>query len=469
MSRVRRPIQEEPEISLTRRAFLGAAVAAGAYVAVRGLDSLFFDDSVVRGLNKPGSDIAASNVDNLAAGFEREFHSALGLDGREVKQSELQLVPEWERTGSDMFIAMPAVSSGFNSVLLDRWEGILKAIPPGTNVHVMIFEGFASALLMKLRLKFPHINFKVYEYEGKPFDGAIYSQDMLFASGKKDMRGRFKIFTSSLDNSLMRSGESDDPWMSMSLDGDNCLARKYPETFVSQSMPSRLEGGDLQSTVFPDSRSAIILGDSNFRIFVEYVRMGADFNGRDFQNHNFDYSYIGAKAMFQIFMGVDVVLVTDQDDILRRMVGMPVGDFHQIRTGFYHTDMVLCTAVTPKNEFVAFCTNTDTHKTDATDGDIAYLRRIHRQFAGFGYEIEYLPCGPYPALNYTNVLMFTPKDGVSTVMVPFYGLDSDDVAAAIYEKRGFKVIPTDMSFMKELEPDTVRDLGSLHCLVEILA
>lgn len=470
MSRVRRPIQE-PENPLLRRTFLAAAGAAGVYGAVRGVSALFSDEPEVRGANEADAREAASNVNNLAASLESEFHSALGLDGREVKQSELQLLPEWQQTGSDMFIAMPAVSSGFSPELANRWEGILKAIPSGTNVHVMTFEGFSPALLMRLRLGFPHLNFKLYEYGGKPFDGAIYSQDMLFASGKRDERGRFKIFTSSLDDRLMRSGESESPWMSMALDGDNCLARKYPETFVEQSMPAKLEGGDLQSTIFPNGKSAIILGDSNFRIFVQYVRMGAGVNGRNLPNNNFDYSYIGAKAMFQVFMGVDNVLVTDQDNILTRMVGMPVNgsDFHEIRTGFYHTDMVLRTAVTPDGKFVAFCTDTDMRKTEATDGDIDYLRRIQKQFAGYGYEIEPLPCGKYPSMNYANVLMFTPKGGVSTVMMPFYGLDSDDLAAAIYEKRGFKVIPTDMSFMKKLKPDAVRGLGSLHCLVEVLA
>lgn len=468
MSRVRKPINEPSDL-WPRRAFLGTAAVAGAYGLGRGIGALFHGDGAAGNPDQSDSDSTASDVKDLAAGFEREFHNALGFDGREVKKSELQLVPEWQQTGSDMFIAMPCVSSGFSGELQDRWEGILKAIPPGTNVHVMTFEGFSSVLLMRLRLGFPHLNFKIYEYEGKPFDGAIYSQDMLFASGKKDERGRFKIFTSSMDNDRMYSEDSGNPWLSMALDGDNCLARKYPETFAAKPMPTRLEGGDLQSTVFPDGKSAIILGDSNFRLFVQYVRAGADANGRNLQNHNFDYSYIGGKALFQIFMGVDNVLVTDEDDILTRMVGMPVGDFHEMREGFYHTDMVLRTAVTPVGKFVAFCTDTDTRKTEVTDADIAYLRRIQKQFAGYGYEIEPLPCGPYPSMNYANVLMFTPKGSVPTVMLPCYGFDSDDVAAAIYERRGFKVIPVDMSFMKKLKPDTIRGIGSLHCLVEVLA
>ena len=470
MSRRERPTQEAESSILSRRKFLTVGVL-GACAVLLGGDSSLFSRRVGGGVNETDNALSSppSDVGRLVAHFESEFHSALGLDGKEIKQAELQLVPEWECTGSDMFITMPSTSPGLSYKLRERWSGILKAIPPGTNVHVMTFTGFSSALLEELKLTFPHINFKSYEYDGEKFDDTMYSQDMVFASGKRDLAGRFKLFTSTLDRAVIGSGKRENSFACMGLEGDDYLARAYPETFVSQSVPTRLEGGDLQATVFPGGKSAIIVGDSNLRLSVQYARLGANENGRNYENYNFNYAYIGNKALFQIFMGVQMVLVTDEKDILTRMVGMPVNDFHEGRNGFYHVDMILRTAVTLGGKVVAFCTNTDKSRTEVSDKDISYLQRIHKQFDEFGYEIEYLPCGPYPALNYTNVLMFTPKGGSPTVMLPCYGLDSDDVAAAVYERRGFKVIPTDMSFMKKLSPDVLRGIGSLHCMVEVLA
>jgi hypothetical protein len=468
MGKRSRKFKKQPDESprgrdaVTRRLFL----VGGACATVWGVSQLTRGKVASNHVAPQVQKADSRAIDSMIADFERRFNDEVQdiVEGR-VEQREMQLTPEWERTGSDMFITMFSENLGFDSQLGRIWTGILNSMPNGTNIHVMTFIEGESVLLGDLEAIFPHLNFQLYGCEAQRFNGIIYAQDMLFASGKKSVDGRFKAFTGTLDGVLSH----DDPISVIKAKGDTELAKKYPDTFELESFPTRLEGGDLQTTILPSGESAIIVGDNNFRILVSYIIEGANKNGRDFQNGNFDYAYVGAKALLKQYFGVDKVVVTDEQDILHRMVGNTLATFVQPKEDFYHVDMISRTAVCPDGGYVAFCTNPDKSITKMGSEDFDYLQRIQNQFASLEYEIELLPCGPYPSLNYTNVLMFTPEGGVPTVMMPFYGLESDMVAALIYEKRGFKVIPVDMAHLLTLSEEDLEGVGSLHCLVETMA
>lgn len=447
---------------VTRRALLVGVAGGGVYLGIskliRALTASTYEET-------PNVEPKVETDRKHVADFEGRFFDVINdmTEGR-VEKRELQLVPEWERKGSDMFINMLSEDLGYNSHLERIWSGILDAFPDGTTIHIMTFTGGESELLGDLETIYPHLKFQVYGYDSQRFDSMVYAQDMLFATGKKTASGQFKIFTASMDDYF----PEDDTWSFLALKGDDELTKKYPDTFKSESIPSRLEGGDMQVTIRPDGTSAIIVGDNNFRILVGGLIIGANYNNRGSRNGNFDYAYRGAAALLAQYFGVDDVIITDERDILSRLEGKTLESFIKKREDFYHVDMILRTAVCPNGSHVTFFTRPDPFKTKVGREDLAYIERIERQFVDMGYEIEPLPCGPYPSLNYTNVLMFTPEGSVPTVMVPFYGLESDKVAAAAYEKRGFKVIPVDMSYILNLSAEDQEEIGSLHCLVEVM-
>ena len=377
-------------------------------------------------------------------------------------------VPEWEQTGSDILITVSSDASDVENELENNWNKILRSFMPNTHVHVVSTTGTKAILENKLPTSYPHLKFSVYELPLNDFNGTVYSQDMLFSSGRRDGRGRFIIYTSKLDK-LSGTEESQDDYLFTSLFGDEILASNYPDRFISRQVPLRCEGGDLQSTKLPNGKTALILGDANFRANVGAVINGANANGRKFTNDNFDYGYLLTKLAYQKFFGVDEVIVLNEKGLLEDLPGQTMEEFVLDRSEFYHADMCVRTAVDPSGRHVAFITSTDAEKTRITERDVKHLRNIRLQFEKLGFDIVELPCGRFPSLNYTNVLIFKPQDGSATVMLPCYGESLDDEAARLYQSRGFNVIKTDMSDLMKRSEGTIQGGGSLHCLVEVLS
>lgn len=412
---------------------------------------------------KPDYDVLA-----IMAGVEKELFDVFEQVERGEFPVENNPVPEWERTGSDVLIAIGSDASDVENELKNYWNKILRSFLPGTHIHVVSTAGTKAILENKLRTSRPHLEFSVYELPLRDFNENIYSRDMIFSSGRKDEGGRFIIYTGKLDRLSMPASPDNHSWMYAF--GDELLASGYPERFVSKPIPLRCEGGDLQITRLPNGKTALILGDANFRANVGAVMSGANANGREGRNANFDYSYLMTKFAYQKFFSVDDCIILDDKGILKDLPGSTINQWVDPgRSGFYHADMCVRTAVDPNGRYVAFVTSTDTEKTRIAEKDVRHLRNIRLQFEGLGFDIVELPCGRFPSLNYTNVLIFKPQDGPATVMLPCYGERSlDDEAARLYESRGFKIIRTDMSDRLRSEEE-IRKGGSLHCLVDVLS
>lgn len=141
---------------------------------------------------------------------------------------------------------------------------------------------------------------------------------------------------------------------------------------------------------------------------------------------------------------------------------------------FFHLDMALKTVTTPSGESVALCTeftNKDAKKIvdaqfseevgegqnldeeyrsyleerrekafDALSRESMYTQLIQAQFDQLGYKVVKLPCGPAPAMNYTNSVVFMGEGSEKVAIVPQYGISEDTQAVKAYESLGFKVL-----------------------------
>lgn len=413
------------------------------------------------------------------------------------------LIPEDERIGSDIMIALnpeysfiPMYGYDFKAEL-DEFAGpVISAIEAETTVHVTVPTDTREEFLKLAKERYPALNFVVYEMPVNPIHG--YMQDTLFATGSKN-GGRFVTASSTLDMNEFKNLPSYEPPQEpfinedkirhmladqnirmqaiagIGLLGDEMLVRDNPNAFESHRVPVKLEGGDIDSVRLPNGKVALMVGPWN--IINSIVELANEEAGRKIYTSNavegfsvmpqdvFMRFFEQLKENYRKYLGVSDVIFVDEENIrslIQEYEGISLGSLFSQK--FFHTDMVVKVATDGDGKPVAFCTLCD----NADPMDVYYLTRVRAQFESLGYEVVYLPCGPFPTMNYTNSLMYT-KDGEKVVMMPTYGISEDEVAAKVYTERGFRVVKAYLSNIKDLDPSKLDNLGSVHCRAEILA
>ncbi|MDA1060830.1 MAG: hypothetical protein O3B47_03480 [bacterium] len=422
------------------------------------------------------------------------------------------LIPEDERTGNDIIVSVNPVHSvvglmgyDYDSIFEKFLDPVLSPLAPGTNVHATAPIGQKDEFLDEAVERYPNLNFVVYEMPN--MDNLGYMQDIVFSTGSKDENGRFVLASSSLDsgqyarlpkytpptlptingarikNLIVDQGEVRDAIGAVILLGDEMLDRDYPKAFNAVRVPVKTEGGDLSITRLPDGGVGLIVGPENLTETI--INMANDEAGETKYNaHVRRFSGeepVGtskmpgleflellkkARALYEKSFEVDQVIIIDEARIksLGSMgeAGVHV-DFNDIKKkSFFHSDMVVKTATDAKGKPVAFCT----HSIQSSER--SYLRRVQHQFSQLGYDVVQVPVGYYPATNYVNSQMFT-RNGEKVAIVPQYGYPEDEDAVSVYESRGFKVVKTDMSNLRETPKEEIMNIGSLHCRAEILS
>lgn len=411
------------------------------------------------------------------------------------------LIPEDERSGSDIMIGLNPENSmipfyGYKlDAALDESPGpILAALEAGTTAHVTVPTGTKEEFLELAKERYPALNFVVYEMPVNPTVG--YMQDILFATGSRN-DGRFILASSTLDatefknlphyepptvptinlprirNILVDGNEVIQATAGINLLGDEILVRDNPASFKAHMVPVKLEGGDVDAIRLPNGEVGLMVGP--WSVISNIVNLANKEAGRKkYSANDIDgFSKIPRDVFVRLlrkleedyrkFLGVSKVIFVDEANFLslaEQYDDIPLEALFPQK--FFHTDMAVKVATDGSGKPIAFCTGCNSPM------GIDYLQRVKAQFLDLGYEIVDLPCGPFPVMNYTNGLMYT-KNGEKVVVMPTYGIDEDEVAARIYQKRGFRVVKVDLSSIKDFDPGRLDNLGSVHCRAEILA
>ena len=446
---------------------------------------------------------------------------------------EGQLIPEDERTGQNILIGM--IPTHFNSSIFggydfedmvkDYYDGLLSNLSPGTQVKVMIPKGSKAEFHEYVDAVYPNLIFTSYEMP-LSLSGYNYAQDVIFATGSKDDKGRFLLASSKADASkhlklqtyydrtssppatidMRKLYDSNvDQLSSIGLQtmGDELLVADNNDDFARTVLPVNCTGGDVQPTRLPNGKTGLIVGASS----ILETSLFSNFNGNHLGIINkvvglefFKDTIENIKNEYKKSFNVDEVIFIGEDLLIDRYTTENGGhiDYSKMvrevsspdqaseHFPFFHSDMVVKTATAPNGEKIAFCSDVETERENFSAETIQYLREVQKQFAQAGYKVIKVPCGDFASTNYVNGTMYTDSNGAKVVHVPQYGIESDSKAAAIYKENGFKVLGADMSQLtsanilsklynrlqkaitgidNDLDP---RKAGSTHCRTVVL-
>ena len=419
------------------------------------------------------------------------------------------MVPEDERTGQDILVSVtlnysPAPVIGgynFNNGITKCLTSFLQKLPNGTNVYVLASEDFSEKCLSHLKKNHPGLEFTTHNL---PFSerGSTFPQDMISATGRKDTKDRLILVASSIEatqfnllREMQRSqrehrdfsepllslrkirsliladeAEVDEAEIGIRAYGDEFLAEKYPEKFALKYVPVATTGGDMQITRLPDGRLALIVGKENLSRTVLSMQLeespGVNFMAlNEVDPEKFEGFLERARETYKLHFGVEEVIFIDEPYIRQQIeVGNRIRHTGLESYKFFHSDMIVKTATCNDGRRVAFCSSQALKEPDS-----GYLWRIQEQFRRLGYDVKLLECGPFVAMNYTNVIMFMGERGKTIVMLPQYGAPGDEEAAKVYKSCGFEVRKVDMSSLWQLPPKDRMATGSLHCMSVVMS
>ncbi|MEK7547588.1 MAG: hypothetical protein AAB540_01705 [Patescibacteria group bacterium] len=415
------------------------------------------------------------------------------------KKTESFIIPEDERTGQDILLTATYDSyveingaNCFTQEPLTTWTSILKKLPAGTNVRLLVPINFADWCTKMLQENYPNLNISTYNLNALPEHitaHLAYPQDYIFPTGRVDKNGRFIIATGTLDFDFLEikyeifgspeekaESEDDKLFRKLRFAGDDVLVNMHPDTFVAEYIPIFCPGGDLQVVRLPDGRSAAIVGKSNIANSCMILRYLTGEKRKEFLSKPITLDELeSVKKTYKDALKVNEVIFIDKQHTFEEAENGNIDPRNMTYgSAFFHSDMIVKTATDPKNpnKRLAFYNNIPSllgisTRAQAFFEDIRYLNRVHDQFQGLGYEMVGLPCGPRSVLNYVNCTMFT-KDGIHYVMVPQYGILEDEKAVEIYEQRGFKVVKVDMSYLIMRGEEAMSKGGSVHCGMVVL-
>lgn len=324
--------------------------------------------------------------------------------------------------------------------------------------------------------------------------------------------------------------------------GDELLAKRYPDKFVARDVPVRTEGGDMHISRTPDGKIILVVGRKNLTETAVFKDpnltkdRGVYFGltGPNFVLERLEEIRILYQKAFGVdkvvFLGEDFLYTLAREEYDRRRElegdylgyeGRPSYDrmvdqesaVPVMSSFFFHLDMALKTVTTSSGESVAFCTDYTEEQAmeyadmlisesmgedapreykerlkNAVREEVAFLRTVQRQFHDLGYKVVKLPCGLYPALNYTNSVVFKGEGGEKIAIVPQYGIPEDRQALEAYESLGFKILASDYTdlidvtvedsksqtgrVLEELGVKNVstglKGIGSYHCRTVVL-
>lgn len=402
--------------------------------------------------------------------FQAHILKALAEPEKLALPPEAKLIPEWERTGSDILIAISSKNGDIDSALRNRWDSILHAFPPHTRVYVVAAGKAGAFVESSLRPQHDHLQFSVYPLPCPGFyDDEIFAQDIIFATGSRDSSGRFQLLASDFDHRIMREGSFESQQTGSVLLIDELLAERYPKVFKTHQVAVICEGGDMEITRLPNGKSALVVGTSVMVRMVCYLASLMSKQTGESYAMSVPEAFTAVEEYYRKTFNVEEVIVLNPGSIFRACSLVPKEYTPHLSSvsftpAFYHQDMIVRPTVDPKGKYVAFCTTIDPSTMTLNPYDEILLRQARVQFEVLGYEIVDLPFGIEPAQNYTNVQMFTPSGKNTTVLLPQYGHPFDNLARSKYEQRGYTVIPVDFS---GADPDDFS--GSVHCLTEVLA
>lgn len=416
------------------------------------------------------------------------------------------LIPEEERTGSDILM-------GVGDTLvwsIEERTDLLNKLQPGTNLRLLatqnshIWNDIFSA-------KFPHLTVSTYRIPGSP--GAFqYAQDSVFGTGSKDASGRLQVgigvfdhffceFSQRLNEQIF--AQNYDPattspeefeFMRSDLDhftdinsyrflGDESLIA-YSDDFVGIPVPLLCAGGDMRTIRLPNGGVGLVIGKETyanllmiFASIVNDIKGNSDALQTTLPFDQFDHFLKELKELYKEYLGVDEVIILDEGYVLERASANREVDLVEVGRGsaFFHNDMLVKFSTTPAGGNVAFCTDLmqtrQYNEFFINPGDEYLIERVPEQLRALGFEVRPLPCGPIPALNYANALIFSPAPGSKVAMVPQYGMIEDDYALEVYQAQdlGLEVIPVDMSYLNNPEDGLAHRTGSVHCNFAVLS
>jgi len=451
---------------VSRREFLKRTCLSVAIGGVSGLvlGKVLFATGIVE--DKDDSDVSGSSNES-------------GVEFAEVKP-----VPEDERSGKNIMLTS-FDGLDFLRRPFDGWiKSFLEALPDSTNVLLLSSVDMDKKYFETIANKHENVVINVVGIEASTMcvmENMLYVQDVFFPSGKIDKNGRFVLFTSAADFGIMKisqdskgaySGGGIDPCEALRFVGDDLVVKRYPNYFAGIEAPVSLVGGDVQIIRLPDGRIACLVGKDNLSKTALYIKGANSLYSNDGGSLDLTKeALMNIKNMYREALRVDECIFLDEENIF---ANAPLMDYGKLAlfSSFFHSDMIVKTASSPKDpsEHLAFVTDvkplSGDESTEAFVWDSEYLDRVEKQFKDLGYRIVSLPCGPYAALNYTNSVMFT-RDGKKYVLLPQYGIHTDNQASDIFENEGFEVRRVDMSFILEWM-SAVKNAGSLHCMTVVM-
>lgn len=425
------------------------------------------------------------NVDAQRAKISKQIN--LLFDGEKISAPPYHfVVPEDERTGSDIMVTFsPPYIASRGKHHLDASQTrhippVLRALPANTTVHAYVPENTTAEYRRQLEEQYPNLTFQFYEY---PWAGSginNYTQNIVFATGRKDGQGRFVTLNSSDDPSQARARLKTTPKLSelskiaTLLLGDDILARDYPASFTNHFSPTAMDGGDLQVVRSPDGvKKVAIVGQVNMietmrtldSIFRKNNKRGPVFSPQELKA-----SIEEAKELYKEYLGVDEVMLLDEEHLLANQSATKTADFYT--SDFFDTDMIARVVTDGYGKVTAFVTNAD-NCPNVKAADKAYMQRVKAQFEARGYETIDLPLVEDAAFNYVNTVFFHSRTAGKTAMLPQYGYPKEDAEAeAILRSRGFHIIKVDY---RDLVAEAIKHgelgkngPGSVECTAEVL-
>ena len=253
-------------------------------------------------------------------------------------------IPEFQRKGSDFFVVLNSLDSQNLAEIFDeKWEKIFRAFPNNATVHVAMPRYSADDFFNIFSVKFPNLGLNIYSFvtgSGKGIGAEFYAQDMMIATGNRDKDGRFEILTSSLDEKYADTGND---YLYVRTQLDNVLVEKFPKIFKSLgNLPIANDGGDIEISILPDGRKALILGTSSAMTLV--AKYAKSLSGIPDFYTACKRALICVKEQHKTTFGVDEVFIPDEETIMKLLKNR-IPSLHDNLSDFYHLDMVAKTAI----------------------------------------------------------------------------------------------------------------------------